>query len=81
MSKKIKYYKVKPKFLRFASLHTTDVLLNTVNDHLAGNLYYTSGINPEYNKSIDKAMKHLANAYQQCNSNNEVKTHIKMEKY
>lgn len=51
-----------------------------VNDHLLNHHYYHSNINPEFNKHIDKALKHLAKAYQAVgNEQNEVDRKIAVD--
>lgn len=76
MSKK----KVSPKWFRHEALHTTNVCAEMVNDHLLNHHYYHSNINPEFNKHIDKALKHLAKAYQAVgNEQNEVDRKITID--
>ena len=71
--------KVTPKWYRHESLHTTDVILNLVNDSLIGHMYFDSGINPVFNKHIENAIEELCKAYQACNKENEVRSKIKVD--
>lgn len=69
---------VKPKWFRHEAMHTTNVCVEMVSDHLENHHYYHSGINPKYNKQIDLAIKHLAKAYQMCaDDNNETRKKMK----
>lgn len=73
---------VNPKWFRHEALHTTHVLLSTLDSHLANHWYYQQKINPEFNKHIEAALEHLASAYQAVgNEENEVKKKIKMQTF
>ena len=76
-----KLRKVKPKWFRHEALHTTYVAADLVADQLQGHWYYTSGINPEFNKKIDIAVDALMDAYQMVGQGrtNEIKKHIKVD--
>ncbi len=73
------YYYVTPEWFRHEALHTTNVLLENVNDHLLEHHYYDQGINPEYNSHIDRAISALSDAYQAVglDGENEVKKYMK----
>ena len=68
--------KQNPKFYRHEALHTTSVVFELLENSLQEHFYYTSNINPQYNKHIEEAFKALCNAYQVCNKNYEVKKKI-----
>lgn len=77
----MKKSKVDPKWIRHEALHTTNLLLESIEEHLAKHWYYQSKINPKFNQEIDKAIAALAEAYQSGgNEKNEVKKKIKMTK-
>lgn len=77
----MKKSKVDPKWIRHEALHTTNLLLESIEEHLANHWYYQSKINPKFNHEIDKAIAALAEAYQVGgNEKNEVKKKIKMTK-
>ena len=73
--------KVNPKWLRHEALHTTSVVLDTANSSLVNHHYYESGINPEFNKQIDEAMKALSKAYRAVGlgKESEVKKRIELK--
>lgn len=76
-----KLRKVNPKWFRHEALHTTYVAADLVADQLQGHWYYTSGINPEFNKKIDLAVDALMAAYQLVGQDrtHEIKKHIKVD--
>ena len=80
--KKSKFKKVTPKWLRFQDMNTVIVVSNLIDTELCNSMYADSNINPKYNKSLKKAMKHLAKAYQLVgNKENEVFKKIKIPTY
>lgn len=64
--------KVNPKWHRHESLHTTDLIVNLVDNSLIDHTYFVSGINPAFNKHIENALEELCKAYQACNKENEI---------
>ena len=80
MAKK-KFKKVNPKWFRHEALHTTHVAANLVAEQLAEHWYYTSGINPQFNRKIDEAVDALMDAYQLAGQDRtyEIKKHIKVD--
>lgn len=77
----MKKRKSNKKWLRHEALHTTHILLESIEEHLAKHWYYQSEINPKFNQQIDKAISVLAEAYQAGgNEKNEVKKKIKKKK-
>ena len=72
--------KFNPKWFRHEALHTTSICIEMVEDHLRNHHYFHSNINPEFNKQVDKAMEHLAKAYQMAGDykSNEVRKKIKV---
>lgn len=78
-NKLFNYYYVTPEWFRHEALHTTSVLLQSVNDHLLEHHYYDQEINPEYNNHIDRAISALSDAYQSVglDEKNEVKKYMK----
>lgn len=58
-------------FYRHEALHTTNILSENINNHLAEHWYYQSGINIEFNNKIDIALKMLLEAYQLCDEEKE----------
>ena len=62
---------LKPKWFRHEALHTTSVLMDSVQQHIIDHHYYHSKINPEFNKKIDEAIDLLYAAYSSCNKENE----------
>lgn len=71
--------KVNPKWHRHESLHTTDVIVNLVNNSLIEHTYFDSGINPVFNKHIENAIEELCKAYQACNKENEIFKRIEIK--
>lgn len=72
------YYYVTPEWFRHEALHTTNVLLESVNNHLLEHHYYHQEINPLFNKHIDRAISALFDAYQAVglDEENEVKKYM-----
>ena len=62
---------LKPKWFRHEALHTTSVLMESVQQHIIDHHYYHSKINPEFNKKIDEAIDLLYAAYSSCKKENE----------
>ena len=62
---------LKPKWFRHEALHTTSVLMDSVQQHIIDHHYYHSKINPEFNKKIDEAIDLLYAAYSSCNKEYE----------
>lgn len=60
-----------PKWFRHEALHTTSVLMESVQQHIVEHHYYNSKINPEFNKKIDLAVEILYEAYGSCNNSFE----------
>ena len=58
-------------FTRHEALHTSFIMMESIDSNLIHHFYYISGKNPEFNKKIDEAMKALAEAYQLCDEENE----------
>jgi hypothetical protein len=81
MAKK-KFKKVNPKWFRHEALHTSYIAADLVAEQLQEHWYYTSGINPEFNKKIDEAVDALMDAYQLVGQDRtyEIKKHIKIER-
>lgn len=46
------------------ALHSTNIVVEILEDHLMNHHYYNSNINPEYNALIDEAGAALSAAYQ-----------------
>lgn len=70
-------YHVEPTFYRHEALDRSSVISEFLYNHLVEHKYYTSGINPEYNKNVDLAFDYLCKAYQAVgNEDNEVLDHI-----
>lgn len=59
------------EFIRFEALHTTNIIVEMIDDHLMRHQYYDSNVNPEYNKLVDEAQALLARAYQVCGQDDE----------
>ena len=80
MAKK-KFRKVNPKWFRHEALHTSCIAADLVAGQLQEHWYYTSGINPEFNKKIDQAVDALMDAYQLVGQDRtyEIKKHIKVD--
>lgn len=78
----MKKIKVNPKWFRHEVLHTTWIVLDTAFNHLQKHQYYKSGINPKFNKAIDKSIESLNEAYTSVglNRQNEIKKTIKVKK-
>ena len=67
---------VNPEWFRHEALHTTNVLLETIYDHLVEHQYYHQKINPEFNKCVDDAIDSLFRAYQSVDEECEVKKYM-----
>lgn len=57
---------------RHEALHTSSVILDMLNDHLADHHYYYQTINPKYNALVDKAIDALYAVYSSIDEENEV---------
>lgn len=73
-----KYFTV-PEWFRHETLHTTSVMLESINSHLVDHHYYDQKINPAFNENIDKAIDYLWKAYQAVGDHeeNEVMKYMK----
>lgn len=58
------------KFIHHEALHTTNLIVEMIDDHLINHHYYHNGTNPKFNARVDKAIKQLAKAYQECGNDN-----------
>ena len=65
---------VDPQWFRHEAMHSTNMFVEMVSDHLANHHYYHQEINPKFNKHIENAIDELAAAYQAVNETNERRT-------
>ena len=58
-------------FFRHEALHTSSVILEMIDNHLADHHYYHQTINPKYNALVDKAIDALYAVYSSIDEENE----------